>query len=177
MAKRAAIDISSQQTLRGNRDALLQRAADEPDLSWRVLGTLNAFRGLIASALLIIFFASSEPRVFGDQYPTLFWITSAAYLLSAIVASIAGWRSNVAESELEQAVRGQVLKGSHQDLVDRGETWAMWSNIGWGVTGGAAALTLVFFLVDWLDDEPPGAIKMAPAMGPDGAGLVLECTF
>jgi two-component system sensor histidine kinase PilS (NtrC family) len=88
LAKRAAIDITSRQTLRGNRDALLQRAADEPDLSWRVLGTLNAFRGLIASALLIIFFASSEPRVFGDQYPTLFWITSAAYLLSAIVASI-----------------------------------------------------------------------------------------
>jgi hypothetical protein len=107
----------------------------------------------------------------------LAWSSLGLTVAAAIGASIAGWRSNVAESELEQAVRDQVLNGSHQDLVDRGETWAMWSNIGWGITGGAAALTLVFFLVDWLDDDSSGAIKMAPAMGPDGAGLVLECTF
>jgi hypothetical protein len=40
------------QSLRASRDALLQRAAEEPDLTWRVLTTLNAFRALIAVALL-----------------------------------------------------------------------------------------------------------------------------
>jgi two-component system sensor histidine kinase PilS (NtrC family) len=89
LAKRAAIDISSRQTLRESREALLQRAADEPDLGWRILSTLNAFRGLIAVALLVIFFASSEPRVFGDQHPSLFWITAAAYLLIAVSAALA----------------------------------------------------------------------------------------
>ena len=84
LARRAAIDISSRQTLRESRDALLQRAAEEPDLSWRVLGTLNAFRALIALALLVIFFSGGEPRVFGDQYPTLFWTTTGAYLALAI---------------------------------------------------------------------------------------------
>ena len=55
LARRAAIDISSRQTLRESRDALLQRAAEEPDLTWRVLSTLNTFRALIAFALLTLF--------------------------------------------------------------------------------------------------------------------------
>jgi two-component system sensor histidine kinase PilS (NtrC family) len=87
--KRPTIDIHARQTLRESRDALLQRAAEEPDLTWRVLSTLNAFRALIASALLIIFFAGGEPRVFGDQFPTLFWIVAATYLSFAIVSAIA----------------------------------------------------------------------------------------
>ena len=82
----ATTDNLGRQTLRESRDALLQRAADEPDLMWRVLATLNAFRALIAIALLVLFFAGGEPRVFGDQYPTVFWITAAAYLAFAIAA-------------------------------------------------------------------------------------------
>ena len=89
LAKRAAIEISGRQTLRESRDALLQRAVDEPDLSWRVLGTLNAFRALLAAALLVIFFASGEPRVFGDQYPALFLVMAGAYFLFASAASLA----------------------------------------------------------------------------------------
>jgi hypothetical protein len=60
----ATSDISSRQTLRTSRDALL-RAAEEPDLSWRVLGTLNTFRLLITIALLVLFFVAAEQRIFG----------------------------------------------------------------------------------------------------------------
>ncbi len=39
-----------------------QRPAEEPDLTWRVLGTLNVFRLLVAVMLLGLFFASGDPR-------------------------------------------------------------------------------------------------------------------
>jgi len=67
-------------TFRGSRDALLQRAFDEPDIGWRVLTTLNAFRLLIAVILLALFYAAGEPRLFGDRAPTLFAAGTTAYL-------------------------------------------------------------------------------------------------
>jgi len=82
----ADIDPQLKKTFRGSRDALLQRAAEEPDLTWRVLTTLNAIRVLIAAGLLGLFFASGEPHVFGDQYPTMFSATAAAYLVFAIIS-------------------------------------------------------------------------------------------
>ena len=85
---RATTEGFGRQTIRQSREALMQRAAEEPDLAWRVIGTLNAFRALIAIALLILFFARGEPRVFGDESPTVFWITAAAYLVFAIFAAL-----------------------------------------------------------------------------------------
>ena len=58
-------DPHARRTFRGSRDALLQRTADEPDLTWRVLSTLNATRILVAIGLLGLFFADGEPHVFG----------------------------------------------------------------------------------------------------------------
>jgi len=75
-------------TLRGSREALMQRAIDEPELTWRVLITLNAFRLLIALSLLGLFFAGRDPRVFGDSYPTLFAATAAGYLVFATLSAI-----------------------------------------------------------------------------------------
>ena len=75
------------QTIRQSRDAILQRAAEEPDLGWRILSTLNAFRALIAVTLLTLFFIKSDPRVFGDESPTAFWVTAAAYLLFSLLAA------------------------------------------------------------------------------------------
>ena len=75
-------------TFRGSRDALMQRALDEPDLTWRVLITLNTFRTLIAIALLVLFTVSANPRFFGDQYPTLFAATAAAYLVFSVLAAV-----------------------------------------------------------------------------------------
>ncbi|MGI9201369.1 MAG: two-component system sensor histidine kinase NtrB [Woeseiaceae bacterium] len=79
-------DPHLRQTFRGSRDALLQRAADEPDLTWRVLTTLNAIRVLVAVGLLGLFFAGGEPRVFGEQNPALFSATAAGYLVFAAVS-------------------------------------------------------------------------------------------
>ena len=68
--------FGSKRTIRISREALLQKAVDEPDLSWRVLTTLNIFRMLVAAALLGLFFSSGEPRIFGDTYPRLFATTA-----------------------------------------------------------------------------------------------------
>jgi len=84
----ATTEHQGKQTFRGSRDSLLQRAAEEPDLTWRVLTTLNAIRVLIAVGLLALFFAWDDPHVFGDQFPTMFSATAAAYLVFAIFSSI-----------------------------------------------------------------------------------------
>ncbi|MDX1517145.1 MAG: HAMP domain-containing sensor histidine kinase [Woeseiaceae bacterium] len=85
----ANTEISAKRTFRGSRDALLARAVDEPDLTWRVLITLNVFRLMIAAALLALFFSGGEPHPFGNRQPPLFTATSSAYLMFAIVAALA----------------------------------------------------------------------------------------
>ena len=65
------------------------RPAEEPDLTWRVLGTLNVFRLLVALLLLGLFFAGGEPRFFGDRYPTLFSATVAGYFVFSVVSGLA----------------------------------------------------------------------------------------
>jgi len=84
---KAVSDSPGWQTIRSSRDALLQRASDEPDLGWRVLATLNAFRLMIAAALLALFLAGGDQRIFGDRYPVLFWVTAAAYFAIAVVSA------------------------------------------------------------------------------------------
>jgi hypothetical protein len=61
-----------------------QRPAEEPDLTWRVLGTLNVSRLLVAVMLLGVFFAGGDPRIFGDRYPALFSATAAGYLVFSV---------------------------------------------------------------------------------------------
>jgi two-component system sensor histidine kinase PilS (NtrC family) len=75
-------------TARISRESLIQRTTDEPDLSWRVLSTLNAIRMLVGLALLALFFAGGQPRVFGDVYPAVFSATAAGYLVFAIVSGL-----------------------------------------------------------------------------------------
>jgi two-component system sensor histidine kinase PilS (NtrC family) len=80
-------DPHLRRTLRGSRDALLQRAVEEPDLTWRVLSTLNATRILVAVGLLGLFFAGGEPPVFGSENPTMFSATAAGYLVFAVLSA------------------------------------------------------------------------------------------
>jgi len=68
---------------------LLQHALDESDMTWRVLGGLNLFRLVLAAVLLVLFFASGEPRIFGERYPQLFSATAAGYLVFSIVSGLA----------------------------------------------------------------------------------------
>jgi two-component system sensor histidine kinase PilS (NtrC family) len=81
----ASTESPGKQTIRMSREALLQRAVEEPDLSWRVLITLNVFRLLVAALLLGLFFMGGEPRIFGDRYPIPFATSATVYLLLAII--------------------------------------------------------------------------------------------
>ncbi len=85
----ANIESTGKLSFRGSRDALLQRAVEEPDLTWRVLTTLNVFRLLIAGTLLVLFFAGGEPRLFGDRVPNVFTASASAYLVFAVFFGIA----------------------------------------------------------------------------------------
>jgi len=84
----AQTETLMRRTFRGSREAILQRSIDEPELSWRLLVTLNTFRLLIALTLLGLFFASSNPRFFGHSNPTLFAATAAGYLVFAVLSAV-----------------------------------------------------------------------------------------
>jgi two-component system sensor histidine kinase PilS (NtrC family) len=130
---RATKETAGRQSLRASRAALLQRAAEEPDLTWRVLKTLNAFRILIAVALLALFFAGGEPRVFGHELPTIFWITAAAYILFALVFAFA----------LRQRWFSAELQAVSQSLVDIGAVVILMHASG-GIASGLGGLLIVF---------------------------------
>ena len=84
----AQTDAPLRRTFRGSRDALIQKTMDEPELGWRVLITLNAFRLLISTTLLLLFAVGSEPLFFGDAKPTLFAASAGGYLVFAILSAI-----------------------------------------------------------------------------------------
>ena len=93
-------------TLRGSRESLMNRAFDEPELTWRVLVTLNWFRLIIAALLMILFLGWGEPRVFGDSYPTLFAAAVAGYLIFAALSAVLLRRrsTTVSSAALAQAL-------------------------------------------------------------------------
>ena len=84
----AQTEASLRQAVDGNREALLQKAIDEPEVGTRVLITLNAFRLLISTALLLLFAVDSEPHFFGESKPALFAASAAGYLVFAILSAI-----------------------------------------------------------------------------------------
>jgi two-component system sensor histidine kinase PilS (NtrC family) len=84
----ASSEAPLRRTVRGSRDVLLQKAIDEPELGLRVLITLNAFRLLISTTLLVLFAIGSEPRFFGEAKPTLFAASAAGYLVFAILSAV-----------------------------------------------------------------------------------------
>ncbi|MDH3805574.1 MAG: ATP-binding protein [Gammaproteobacteria bacterium] len=129
----ATTDNFGRQTLRQSRDILLQRAAEEPDLTWRVLGTLNTFRAFIAFALLVVFFASGEPRVFGDDFPTAFWLTAAAYLIFAVLSAVT----------LKQRWLPVAVQATSQLVVDIGAIVILMHASG-GISSGLGGLLIVF---------------------------------
>ncbi len=70
-------------------ETALPRGVDEADLTWRIVGSLNIFRLVVAATLLVLFFASGDPRFFGERYPALFSATAAGYLVLAIISALA----------------------------------------------------------------------------------------
>ena len=57
----AETEIFIKRTLQGSRDGLMRKAAAEPDLTWRVIVTLNIVRLLISVTLLGLFFVGTDP--------------------------------------------------------------------------------------------------------------------
>jgi hypothetical protein len=125
--------FSGKRTVRMSREALLQKAVDEPDLSWRVLITLNVFRLLVAAVLLGLFFASGEPYIFGGEYPRLFATTATIYLLFAIIFS----------TSLRQRWAPASMQAVAQILVDIAAVVVMMHTSG-GIGSGLGGLLIVF---------------------------------
>jgi len=133
LMNKESFESTGKLTFRGSREALLQRAIDEPDLNWRVLTTLNAFRLLIATALLIMFFASGEPHLFGDRFPTPFAATASAYLVFAVFFGLA----------IRQRWTAFNLQAVSMLLVDIAAVSMLMYTSG-GISSGLGGLLLVF---------------------------------
>jgi len=129
----AQTDAPLKRTFRGSREALIQKAVEEPNLTWRVLNTLNAFRLLMGFALFGLFFAKSDPRFFGDAHPTLYIATAAGYLVFAILSGIS----------LRQRWVPQTAIGFTQALVDIAAISAL-MHASSGVSSGIGGLLIVF---------------------------------
>jgi len=113
--------------------ALLKRASDDPEVSFRVLLTLSTFRLLIAITLLVFFLISTDPRVFGDRHPTLFAVTVIAYLAFAGLAALS----------LRQRWLPTVALSMGQLLVDIVAVTLLMHASG-GISSGLGGLLVVF---------------------------------
>ena len=129
----AQTDAPLKRTFRGSRDVLIQKAIDEPELGWRVLIALNAFRLLISTALLLLFAMGSDPHFFGDAKPTLFAATAAGYLVFAILSAIS----------LRQQWVSQVALAATQLLVDIVAIVILMHASG-GIASGLGGLLIIF---------------------------------
>ena len=116
-----------------SRDALNQKPIDEPDLVWRVLVTLNAFRVLISLTLLALFFVGTDPLFFGDSDPVLFAATASGYLVFAALSGIA----------LRQRWVPLTAHGVTQLLVDVVAIVTLMHSSG-GIASGLGGLLIVF---------------------------------
>lgn len=124
---------SLKRTLRGSREALIQKAIEEPDLSWRVLSTLNLIRLVIAVVMLVFFFGGRDPYFFGNSHPTLFAATAAGYLVFAIL-SVASLRKRWVAANAQ---------GLTQLIVDIVAIVALMHASG-GISSGLGGLLIVF---------------------------------
>jgi two-component system sensor histidine kinase PilS (NtrC family) len=124
---------AGKRTVRTGREALLQKAIEEPDVTWRVLVTLNVFRLLVAAAMLALFFAGSDQRIFGGLYPRLFATAATVYLLVAIVST----------TSLRQRWLPASIQATFQMLIDI-VVIVMLVHTSGGVGSGLGGLLIVF---------------------------------
>jgi len=129
----ASTERLGKQTIRMSREALLQKAVEEPDLSWRVLITLNVFRLLVAALLLGLFFTGGDPRIFGDSYPIPFATLATVYLLLSIIFATS-LRQRWAKASLQAVI---------QMVVDIVLVVALMHTSG-GISSGLGGLLIVF---------------------------------
>ena len=131
--KQAETEAPLKRTFRGSRDALIQKAIEEPDLSRRLLVTLNAFRLLNGAVLLGLFFIKSDPRFFGHENPALYLTTASAYLLFAVLAGLV----------MRQRKQPSVALATAQIVVDIIAIVAM-MHASSGISSGIGGLLVIF---------------------------------
>ncbi len=68
------------------------RGKEAPELTWRVLQLLNAYRVLVACFLLALFLLSSAPRIVGDARPFLFLAVAISYVVYGLANGLAAGR-------------------------------------------------------------------------------------
>jgi len=129
----AETEAPLKRTFRGSRDALIQKAIEEPDLSRRLLVTLNAFRLLNGAVLLGLFFIKSDPRFFGHENPALYLTTASAYLLFAVLAGLL----------MRQRKQPSVALATAQIVVDIIAIVAM-MHASSGISSGIGGLLVIF---------------------------------
>jgi two-component system sensor histidine kinase PilS (NtrC family) len=129
----AQTETPLKRTFRGSRDALIQKAIEEPDLSWRLLVTLNGFRLLTCAALIGLFFARTDPRFFGHDNPVLYVSTGIFYMLFAILAGVA----------LRQRWVPLTALGASQIIVDI-VAIALMMHASSGISSGIGGLLIIF---------------------------------
>jgi len=129
----AQTDASPKRDFRSGRGAAIQKAFDEPDLSWRILVTLNGFRLLTTVVFVAIFFAKTDPRFFGHSNPTLYLATAAGYMVFALLSGIA----------LRQRRVPATVLGSTQIVVDIAAIVALMHSSS-GISSGIGGLLIIF---------------------------------
>lgn len=109
------------------------RVIEETELTWRVLGTLNVFRLSVSVVLLVLFFAGSDARIFGERYPGLFSATAAGYLVFAALSELA----------IRQRWVPAIPQAIAQTVVDIGAIVILMHASG-GISSGLGGLLIVF---------------------------------
>lgn len=64
-------------------------AAANDDLAWRILRLLNTARWILSAAIMLTFFAITEPRIIGNEYPAIAAASLAALLFLASAELVA----------------------------------------------------------------------------------------
>jgi hypothetical protein len=105
------------------------------------------------------------------------WSGVGLTAIALIGGIVAGWRASSLEGQMEDAALDWSLKRTDFDVAQRGKNWALWSNICWGVAGGAAALTGMLFLADMFDQEQGNEMKVFPSVGNESLGLGVRWSF
>jgi two-component system sensor histidine kinase PilS (NtrC family) len=130
----AQTEASLRPAVAGNREALFQKVIEEPEIGTRVLITLNAFRLLISTALLLLFAVDSEPHFFGESKPALFAASAAGYLVFAILSAIS----------LRQKWVPRTVLATTQLIVDIIAIVLLMHASG-GIESGLGGLLVIFF--------------------------------
>jgi hypothetical protein len=106
-----------------------------------------------------------------------FWVAGAATVAAGATALTFALLSKSADTALQKGYdpQTQVYAGTRQQALDAQRN-ALVANVAFGVTGAAAATTVVLLILD-ATHGPGGPVSVAPVVTPAGGGLVFGGRF